>query len=244
MRGPSIVALTGVDEHPEAGPMPSDDPSRAAAERRADELRRLSRDRRTAVRMAVARNPHAPEDLLQVLVRDKAFGVRFAVAENLNPAAVPVALEAPDPDVRVILAQRLDLDPETYERLLIAERDVRVSLTESSQDPKILSRLAADEEQLVRASVSSNPALPTSDLETLARDRLARVRAVAAQSRRLSPETVLRLARDRSAVVRYFTLEQHPFIEVAELLVDDPDEEIARLAKTGVKRGRSIHSRR
>ena len=102
-------------------------------------LRELSTHRDKAVRAAVARNPSAPTDLLERLAADKHYLVRFAVAENPSRRAWEVALGAADADVRVILAQRRDLDGETLERLITAPRrhddDLRPRLSRGSGRP-------------------------------------------------------------------------------------------------------------
>lgn len=196
-------------------------------------LRELSTHRDKAVRAAVARNPSAPTHLLERLAADKHHLVRFAVAENPSPRAWEVALEAADADVRVILAQRRDLDGETLERLITApERAVRESVVESTDRADVVRRLARDPDHHVRATVATRPELLSdADLELLAADKVAQVRAVAVQSRRLSPTTLTRLAADRSGNVRYFTLEAHPErLDLAEAMEHDKEPDIADLA--------------
>lgn len=197
-------------------------------------LRELSTHRDKAVRAAVARNPAAPPELLEGLAADKSYLVRYAVAQNPSPNAWEVAMRAEDPDVRVVLAQRHDLDEETLERLIAApERAVRESLVESTERPDVVGRLARDTDHVVRATVATRPELLSEeDLELLAADKVARVRAVVVQSRRLNTETVTRLAADRSGSVRYFTLEAHPGRhDLAEALVDDAETDVADLAR-------------
>ncbi|WP_107767281.1 hypothetical protein [Nocardioides terrigena] len=194
----------------------------------------LSAHRDKAVRAAAARNPSTPTDLLKMLAADKHHLVRFAVAENPNPRAWAVALGAADSDVRVILAQRGDLDGETLERLIIApEREVRVSVVESTDRADVVRRLARDPDVHVRAAAATRPELLSdADLELLAADRIAQVRAVAVQSRRLSPRTVTRLAADRSGNVRYFTLHAHPErLDLAKIMQEDKETDIAELAR-------------
>lgn len=205
----------------------------SAPTRSARRLRELSTHRDKTVRAAVARDPSAPTDLLATLVADKHHLVRYAVAENPSPHAWTVALGAPDADVRVILAQRGDVDGETLERLIQApEREVRVSVVASTDRADVATRLARDPDQHVRAAVATRPELLSSvDLELLAADTAAQVRAVAVQSRRLSSNTVTRLAGDRSGNVRYFTLEAHPErLDLARALKDDNEADIADLA--------------
>lgn len=197
-------------------------------------LRALGTHRDKAVRAAVARNPTAPADLLETLVADKNYLVRFAVAQNASPHAWKVAMAAADSDVRVILAQRHDLDDATLERLITSpKRAVRVSVVESTERADVVRRLAHDADHIVRATVATRPEmLSDEDLELLAADKVARVRAVTVESRRLSAATLDRLAADRSANVRYFTLEAHPErLDLAAALEHDNDPEIADLAR-------------
>lgn len=206
----------------------------AEATESASRLRELSTHRDKAVRAAVARNPSAPTDLLATLAADKHHLVRYAVAENPSPHAWKVALGAADDDVRVILAQRHDLDDETLERLITApERGVRVSVVESTDRADVAKRLARDPDHRVRATVATRPELlSAADLELVAADKVAQVRAVAVQSRRLNSDTVTRLAADRSGNVRYFTLETHPERrDLAQALKDDKEADIADLAR-------------
>ena len=183
--------------------------------------------------MAVARNSATPVELLERLVGDKHHLVRFAVAERADPQAWRVALAAADPDVRVVLAQRQDLDDATLEALVAdPDRGVRVSVAESSRRADLLARLARDADQHVRAATATNSATASDVMELLATDRTAQVRAVAAQSRRLIPRTVTRLAADRSSNVRYFVLSSHPDrLDLAEALKDDTASDIAYLAR-------------
>jgi len=197
-------------------------------------LEELSTHRDKAVRAAVARNPAAPTGLLATLAADKHHLVRYGVAENPSSRAWAVALRAADPSVRVILAQRSDLDEGTLEQLVsAAEREVRVSVAESTDRVDVLARLVGDPDHQVRAATATRASLLTdADLELLAADRVAQVRAVAAQSRRLSADTVTKLSVDRSGNVRYFILEAHPErIDLAEVMQHDKESDIADLAR-------------
>ena len=196
-------------------------------------LRELSGHRDKAVRAAVAQNPATPDQTLEALVGDKHHLARYGVAENPRAGAWLVALAAKDPGVRVMLAQRQDIDEEIVEALANdPERTVRESLAWSSKRRGVLRRLSRDADSRVRGTTALNPALAEDDLEILARDRVANVRACAAQSTRLKPETVLRLATDRSYMPRYEILLSHPgHRQIAEILQDDANSLVAHLAK-------------
>jgi hypothetical protein len=205
----------------------------AASSQSPARLEILSTHRDKAVRAAVAQNPATPTPVLLALLGDKHFLPRYGVAENPDPRAWAVALQASDSGVRVMLAQRQDLDARTIQVVLgDAEREVRQSLAWSTKHMAVLARLARDEHKLVRADAALNGALSEDDLELLPRDRVANVRACAAQSTRLRPETVLRLAQDRSYMPRYEILLAPPDRrDVAEFLQHDTNALVAHLAR-------------
>lgn len=196
-------------------------------------LQDLSVHRDKAVRAAVARNPATPDRTLEALAGDKHHLPRYGVAENPRAGAWLVALGAEDPGVRIVLAQRQDLDENVVEALAKdPDREVRESLARSSKNRHVLTRLSRDTHPHVRATTALNPALGEDDLENLARDRVANVRACAAHSARLRPETVLELAADRSYMPRYEILRSHPgHRRIAEMLQDDPNSLVAHLAR-------------
>jgi hypothetical protein len=68
--------------------------------------------------MPSERNPATPTPVLERLVADKHHLPRYGVAQNSDARSWEIALQAHDPDVRVILAQRQDLDERTLQRLL------------------------------------------------------------------------------------------------------------------------------
>lgn len=196
-------------------------------------LAELSGHRDKAVRTAVAKNPSTPTDVLERLVADKHHLPRYGVAENPDPRAWKVALRAHDPGVRVMLAQRQDLDERTLQTLRKdPDHKVRDSLATSSRRPDVIAEMVRDEHAVVRSTAALSKVLTQEDLELLARDPDANVRSTAAQSRRLSAETVLRLARDRSYMVRYELLWARPErVDIAEMLRNDKDRLVADLAQ-------------
>lgn len=198
-------------------------------------LRELSTHRVTAVRAAVAANPAAPPDVLAKLVEDRHHLPRYAVAENASPAAIQLALSASRSDVRVMLAQRHDLDDDIYE-ILFADpsREVRESLATSTDQPQWVARFARSDERTLRAIAACHHLCGEEDFELLSRDPDNRVRAVvASMTGRLSQDMVQRLVRDRSANVRWHVLTHHPDRrDIAESLVEDPDTMNASQART------------
>ena len=188
--------------------MPSEDPliREAARSTDPDRLRDLATHRHTRVRAAVAGNPSTPRDVLTALADDRHHRPRFGVAENPAPAAVAVAMAAPQADVRVILAQRHDL-PEDVETALLADPDVRVaeSLLSSTRRAELVTRAASSPDHRVRAAAARSKACPTKVLDQLSRDPRAEVRVcvVTHSSDRLTEEQVRLLSLDRSDVVRY-----------------------------------------
>ena len=101
-------------------------------------LNELSEHRDKAVRTAVAQNPATPTEVLERLVADKNHLPRYGVAQNPAPRAWQVALRAHDSGVRVILAQRQDLDERTVQTLM-RDPDFRVrdSVATSSLRPEV-----------------------------------------------------------------------------------------------------------
>ncbi|MSZ78343.1 MAG: hypothetical protein F2667_14655, partial [Actinobacteria bacterium] len=207
-------------------------------------LQALSVHRLTAVRAAVARNPHASRALLVELARDRHHLVRYAVAQNRGPFAEQVALGAADRSVRVILAQRRDLDASTYESLVVdSAHEVREAVVASSRSPDLVVRLAADPHPGVRSVVAHHDLCPDELIDVLSRDRDARVRGSVASTRRLSEEMIARLLVDRSAAVRWNLLTHHPGRrDIAEALAADPDELTAVQARHQLAPGPQIGS--
>lgn len=193
----------------------------------------LTAHRDKAVRASVAKNPNTPTAVLERLAADKHHLPRYGVAENPEPRAWQIALEARDSGVRVILAQRQDLDGETLRALLDdPDHRVRRSLAVSSRRPEVIAELVRDRHANVRSASALSKVLSQKDLELLARDADANVRATAAQSRRLSEETVQHLVRDRSYMVRYELLWARPErVDIAQALRHDKEPIVADLAE-------------
>jgi len=128
-------------------------------------LSELSEHRDKGVRAAVAHNPATPTAVLERLAADKHHLPRYGVAQNADPRSWKITLQARDPDVRVILAQRHDLDERTLQRLLgDPNYRVRESLAASSRRTKLIAELAGDEHASVRSTAALSEVLAQDDL--------------------------------------------------------------------------------
>lgn len=98
-------------------------------------------------RWAVAKNPHTPSDILELLSKDSVNLVRALVATNPNTPS------------------------ETLSKLFHDEKIVKDGLSGNSSTPdKILTLLACDEDRMVRLRVAENPAISNTLLTKLCED--------------------------------------------------------------------------
>ena len=131
------------------------------------------------VRMAVASNPHTPQDTLHALIRDTSTWVRIRAARN--PALTL--------DMRMILAEDDDFR-------------VRMVNAEETNDPRILAIAARDSDADVALAAAQNEHTDPSDLTLLSTHGDERVRRRAASHERTPEETALALTYDKDAMVR------------------------------------------
>ena len=131
------------------------------------------------VRMAVASNPHTPQDTLHALIRDTSTWVRIRAARN--PALTL--------DMRMILAEDDDFR-------------VRMVNAEETNDPRILAIAARDTHADVTLAAANNEHTDPSDLTLLSTHGDERVRRRAASHERTPEETALALTYDKDAMVR------------------------------------------
>ncbi len=77
------------------------------------ELRELAKSTMEKIRMRVAENPSAPEDVLATLAQDPHADVRIAVGSNSSASSKLMRLLArdPDPTVRYSIAESLAVEP-------------------------------------------------------------------------------------------------------------------------------------
>lgn len=131
------------------------------------------------VRMAVASNPHTPQDTLHALIRDTSTWVRIRAARNPTLTL----------DMRMILAEDDDFR-------------VRMVNAEETNDPRILAIAARDTHADVTLAAANNEHTDPSDLTLLSTHGDERVRRRAASHERTPEETALALTYDKDAMVR------------------------------------------
>ncbi|SNT41634.1 hypothetical protein SAMN05421812_105441 [Asanoa hainanensis] len=176
------------------------------------------------VRRAVAANEHAPASLLAGLVAAvSATDHDLALALAGNPAAAAQALVGhPSRLVRLALAGRTDLGPDSY-RALAREEAVRPELAANPAIGEALIRELATSE--LRQWIARNPAVPLDVLTDLA------------PGLRIGPAPLPRIAVATQAELRRFAggplralVAQHPDLpeELAATMLDDPDPRVAK----------------
>ncbi|WP_141725283.1 DUF2336 domain-containing protein [Micromonospora pallida] len=201
----------------------------------AQALRPLTRDHDRQVREAVARNPSTSVANLLRLVKDADRWVRWAVAGNpaCDESIRRVMAEAPDKELRGLLAERRELEPELAARLLDdVSPEVRERLATHTHDPDVITALMADRTARVRKGLARNPRTTTAQRSALAQDPVVDVRAALVLAVDLDEADLRRLLDDRSVQVRMAMAKSEvvpPHIRQA--LGRDPDEMVAGAAR-------------
>ena len=131
------------------------------------------------VRMAVASNPHTPQDTLHALIRDADMWVRIRAARNPTLTL----------DMRMILTR--DPDPR-----------VRAINAENATQPRALAIAARDTEPDVAVAAATNTHTHPDDMTLLSMHGDELVRRRAASHERTPEETALALTYDKDAMVR------------------------------------------
>lgn len=131
------------------------------------------------VRMAVASNPHTPQDTLHALIRDADMWVRIRAARNPTLTL----------DMRMILTR--DPDPR-----------VRAINAENATQQRALAIAARDTEPDVAVAAATNTHTHPDDMTLLSMHGDERVRRRAASHERTPEETALALTYDKDAMVR------------------------------------------
>ncbi|MET8043438.1 hypothetical protein ABZU25_21560 [Micromonospora sp. NPDC005215] len=207
----------------------------ARADAPAQALRPLTRDHDRQVREAVARNPSASIANLMRLVKDADRWIRWAVAGNpaCDESVRRVMSEASDKELRGLLAERRDLEPELAAKLVDdVSPEVRERLGTHTHDPDVITALLADRTARVRKGVARNPRTTAAQRSALAADPVVDVRAALVRTVELDEADLTRLLDDRSVQVRLAmaTSEIVP-AHIRQALASDPDEMVASAAR-------------
>ncbi|MFF3868133.1 hypothetical protein [Micromonospora sp. NPDC001898] len=207
----------------------------ARADAPAQALRPLTRDYDRQVREAVARNPSASVGNLLRLVKDDDRWVRWAVAGNpaCDESVRRVMSEASDKELRGLLAETRELEPELAARLIDdVSPEVRERLATHTHDPDVITALMADRTARVRKGVARNPRTTAEQRSALAQDPVVDVRAALVRSVELAEADLEHLVDDRSVQVRLAmaTSEFTP-PHIRQALGRDPDAMVADAAR-------------
>jgi hypothetical protein len=170
----------------------------------AEAMRQLAASPSLWIRRSVARAPHLPEDVVDLLAHDQDRVVRLFLAESCDDAPPEMLLE-----VWRWWSGSLSFPgrPRTHPNF------PRRGLLRFADDPDARMRLLA----------LDDPASDASLTERFSRDPDAVVRAAAAADSRLSPESATRLADDRDSSVRHLA-RCHPALPtetLVRLLLDE-----------------------
>ena len=170
-----------------------------AGENTITRMRRLARNARVPVRLALAANPITPEDLLQQLANDKEASVRIRVLQNRNtPLKTLIALTRDsDQKVRLALAKR---DPIVYPELLLALASdldnaiLQVIAERSETSTEALEKLSRDDK--LHLTLAVNPSSTASILDRIVHSNKPDVWALAASHPNTAGKTLEYMARD------------------------------------------------
>lgn len=201
----------------------------------AQALRPLARDHDRNVREAVARNSSTSVGNLLRLVKDADRWVRWAVAGNpaCDESVRRVMAQAPDKELRGLLAQTRELEPELAALLVDdVSPEVRERLATHTHDPDVITALMADRTARVRKGLARNPRTTTAQRSALAQDPVVDVRAALVLALELDEADLRRLVDDRSVQVR-MAMARSELVppHVREALGRDPDELVAGAAR-------------
>lgn len=201
----------------------------------AQALRPLARDHDRNVREAVARNPATSVGNLLRLVKDADRWVRWAVAGNpaCDESVRQVMAQAPDKELRGLLAESRTLEPELAAALIDdVSPEVRERLAAHTQDPEVITALLADRTARVRKGLTRNTRTSAEQRGVLARDPVVDIRAALVRTLELDEADLEQLVDDRSVQVRLAMATSDlvpPHIRRA--MEDDPDESVASAAR-------------
>jgi hypothetical protein len=198
----------------------------------------LAGDRDRQTRQAVVDNPACPPDVLLVCLGDVEWRIRWDAVQHRNAdgAVRRAAIRSPDKDIRSVLAQLRDLEPELIEALLAdSEWQVREQLAMSTRSVNVLQALMKDADPRVRGEVALNDLATKEQLRRLADDASAVTRDKVAARQVLPEDVQSRLAADRSQNVRWWLCVAHDRnIALMTTMSADPDELVASHAKSAL----------
>lgn len=202
------------------------------------ELSRLAYDNARLVRLAVLRNEHTPQKIVDQLARefidDPEWLVRRAIARKTNDLNILVKL-ADDQNrwVREAVAEETD-DPNILAKLA-DDPDwlIRKSVAEKTDDPNLLAKLADDEDADVRKAIVEK----TDDLDILAKladDKEWTVRKIVAEKTD-DPNLIAKLADDEDRNVRWVVADNTDDPDILAKLADDEDRWVRNAASKRVQ---------
>ena len=207
----------------------------ARADAPAEALRPLARDRDRTVRETVARNPATSQGNLLRLLGDADRWVRWAVAANpaCDARVRHVMSKAPDKELRGLLAEMPELEPELAAVLVgDASPEVRERLASHTGDPEVISALLTDRTVRVRKGLAVNRRTTAEHRHILAQDFSPDVRAVLVRALELTEADLRALLDDRSVEVRRSMATSAVVPEhIRQELTNDADETVAADAR-------------
>ncbi|MFI6396237.1 hypothetical protein [Nonomuraea sp. NPDC050540] len=177
-------------------------------------LYQLAHDSDLKTRQALVANPNCPPEILIELVDDPHRSVRLDLPShpNISEPVRKVIARSPDGDLRRLMAEDANLDPETTNLLLSDPAEtVRAALAGHTSYPAILESLLKEDSDVVRAGAAQNSLTTIEQRRALARDPAALVRANLLKYVELEEDELLLLAQDRSI--------NEPFSSSRDLLV-------------------------
>ncbi|MEH1166876.1 hypothetical protein V6V47_15970 [Micromonospora sp. CPCC 205539] len=202
----------------------------------AQALRPLTRDHDRDVREAVARNPSTSTGNLLRLVKDADRWVRWAVAGNpaCDESVRRVMSEASDKELRGLLAETRELEPELAAKLVDdVSPEVRERLATHTHDPDVITALLADRTARVRKGLARNPRTTAEQRSALAQDPVVDVRAELVRAVELTEADLERLVDDRSPQVRLAMAKSEVVpARIRQALERDSEEMVADAART------------
>jgi len=175
-----------------------------------EQLKKLSEDDSSGVRIAVARLPHLPKEVFDSLIRDEETSRIIAMNnKDLTDEVIARFVASKNPELRRAIAMRENLDDEQ------------------------IRTLASDVDTEVRNTVARNPRTSKKILDDLSRDEAAEVRESVAGSKKVSPKTLVDLHEDPDDGVRHAVAlnKATPKEVLLKMSQQDPDKTVRSFAE-------------